>query len=77
MIYIEKGMAPAELEAAKRRMAGTPNLTPCFKELRGDESFYFNEKGELVITFDETDVAPAYMGAVEFAIPQSVTGTLE
>ena len=48
-----------------------------FKELRGDESFYFNEKGELVITFDETDVAPAYMGAVEFAIPQSVTGTLE
>ena len=27
-----------------------------FKELRGDESFYFNEKGELVITFDETDV---------------------
>ena len=43
-----------------------------FKELRGDESFYFNEKGELVITFDETDVAPAYMGAVEFAIPQSV-----
>ena len=48
-----------------------------FKELRGDESFYFNEKGELVITFDETDVAPTYMGAVEFAIPQSVTGTLE
>ena len=48
-----------------------------FKELRGDESFYFNEKGELVITFEETDVAPAYMGAVEFAIPQSVTGTLE
>ncbi len=37
MIYIEKGMVPAELEAAKRRMAGTPNLTPCFKELRGDE----------------------------------------
>lgn len=48
-----------------------------FKELKGDESFYFNEKGELVITFDETEVAPAYMGAVEFTIPQSVTGTLE
>ena len=48
-----------------------------FKELRGDESFYFNEKGELVFTFDETDVAPSHMGAVEFAIPQSVTGTLE
>ena len=48
-----------------------------FKELKGDESFYFNEKGELVITFDETEVAPAYMGAVEFTIPQSVTGTFE
>ncbi len=48
-----------------------------FKELKGDESFYFNENGELVITFDETEVAPAYMGAVEFTIPQSVTGTLE
>lgn len=48
-----------------------------FKELTGDESFYFNEKGELVITFDETEVAPAYMGAVEFAIPQSVTGAFE
>ena len=41
------------------------------------KAFNFNEKGELVITFDETDVAPAYMGAVEFVIPQSVTGTLE
>lgn len=48
-----------------------------FKELKGDESFYFNEKGELVITFDETEVAPAYMGAVEFTIPQSVTGDLK
>lgn len=48
-----------------------------FKELKGDESFYFNEKGELVITFDETEVAPAYMGAVEFTISQSVTGNLE
>ena len=48
-----------------------------FKELKGNESFYFNEKGELVITFDETEVAPAYMGAVEFTIPQSVTGDLK
>lgn len=48
-----------------------------FKELNGDESFYFNEKGELVITFDETEVAPAYMGTVEFTIPQSVTGNFK
>lgn len=44
-----------------------------FKGLTGEESFYFNENGELVITFNEYDVAPGYMGAVEFAIPGSVT----
>lgn len=46
-----------------------------FKELTGDESFYFNEDGLLVITFDEYEVAPGYMGAVEFTIPSSVAGT--
>ena len=46
-----------------------------FKGLTGDESYYFNDKGELVITFDEYKVAPGYMGAVEFTIPSSVTGT--
>ena len=29
------------------------------------------------LLFDETEVAPAYMGAVEFTIPQSVTGDLK
>ena len=46
-----------------------------FKGLTGDESYYFNENGELVITFNEYDVAPGYMGAVQFTIPSSVTGT--
>ena len=46
-----------------------------FKELTGDESFYFNEEGLLVIAFDEYEVAPGYMGAVEFTIPSSVAGT--
>lgn len=45
-----------------------------FKGLTGDESYYINQKGELVIAFSEYDVAPGYMGAVEFTIPQSVTG---
>lgn len=48
-----------------------------FNEITGDESFYFNEKGELVIVFDEYAVAPGYMGVVEFTIPDSVTGHKE
>ena len=47
-----------------------------FTGLKGTESFYFNKSGELVITFDEYEVAPGYMGAVEFTIPTSVTGQL-
>lgn len=46
-----------------------------FQGLSGEESFYFNENGELVIAFNEYDVAPGYMGAVEFIIPASVAGT--
>ncbi len=45
-----------------------------FKQITGDESFYFNDKGEIVIVFDEYEVAPGYMGAVEFTIPKDVTG---
>lgn len=45
-----------------------------FNQITGDESFYFNEKGEIVIAFDEYEVAPGYMGAVEFTIPKEVTG---
>lgn len=44
-----------------------------FKGLTGEESFYFNGNGELVIAFNEYDVAPGYMGAVEFTIPKTVT----
>lgn len=44
-----------------------------FKGLTGEESFYFDENGEIVITFNEYEVAPGYMGAVEFTIPRAVT----
>lgn len=45
-----------------------------FKGLTGEESFYLDENGQLVVAFDEYTVAPGYMGAVEFTIPKSVTG---
>ena len=47
-----------------------------FKGLTGEESFYFSQNGELVVAFDEYQVAPGYMGAVEFTIPTEVTGNL-
>lgn len=47
-----------------------------FKELSPDTAFYVNENGELVIVFNEGDVAPMYMGVVEFAIPAEVTAAI-
>ena len=47
-----------------------------FNGLDGSESFYFDSEGRLVICFDEYQVAPGYMGAVEFTIPKEITGEL-
>ena len=44
-----------------------------FTGLTGDENFYLNEAGELVIVFGEYEVAPGYMGTVSFTIPNDVT----
>ncbi|MCM1049535.1 MAG: RsiV family protein [Clostridiales bacterium] len=43
-----------------------------FKSITDETSFYLNEDGNLVIGFNEGDVAPMYMGTVEFAIPEEV-----
>lgn len=45
-----------------------------FQGLTGEESFYFNQDGLLVIVFDEYAVAPGYMGVVEFTIPEEIAG---
>ena len=47
-----------------------------FQSITEQTNFYFNESGELVIAFDEYEVAPGYMGAPEFVIPQKVTAGL-
>ena len=46
-----------------------------FKELTGDESFYFNEEGLLVIAFDEYEGCSRIYGRCGFTIPSSVAGT--
>ena len=40
-----------------------------FTAIKQDQSFYINSDNKLVIAFDELEVAPGYMGAVEFVIP--------
>ena len=43
-----------------------------FKSITDDTSFYLNENGEVVICFNEGDVAPMSMGCVTFVIPNDV-----
>lgn len=43
-----------------------------FKSITDETSFYLNEKDNVVIGFNEGDVAPMYMGTVEFEIPADV-----
>ena len=43
-----------------------------FVSIKPEEDFYINAKGNLVICFDEGDVAPMYMGCVSFEIPKDV-----
>lgn len=39
-----------------------------FRSIKEDQNFYLNENGQIVICFDEYEVAPGYMGLVEFTI---------
>ena len=43
-----------------------------FKKLSEDADFYFDEDGNLIVLFDECEVAPGYMGAVSFTITRDV-----
>ena len=43
-----------------------------FVSIKPEEDFYINDKGNLVICFDEGDVAPMYMGCVSFEISKKV-----
>lgn len=43
-----------------------------FEKISKEQSFYINTDSKLVISFDKYEVAPGYMGVVEFVIPTEV-----
>ena len=47
-----------------------------FDGIKNDVNFYVNKEGELTIVFDKYEVAPGYMGIVEFTIPTSVVSDI-
>ncbi len=47
-----------------------------FESITEETSFYLNGEGNLVICFNEGDVAPMYMGCVEFVIPKEAVESI-
>ncbi len=43
-----------------------------FESVSENQNYYFNESNDLVVSFDEYEVAPGYMGVVEFIIPSEI-----
>lgn len=48
------------------------NMGYYFEKISKDQSFYINNDNKLVICFGKYDVAPGYMGNVEFVIPTEI-----
>ncbi|MED2942467.1 anti-sigma-V factor RsiV [Bacillus swezeyi] len=71
-------------EQMKQQMKDDPNKIywlndeeeESFKRMKPDQNFYITEDHKLVISFDEYEVAPGYMGAVEFEIPTGAISKL-
>lgn len=68
-------------EQMQEQMAADENLTYFIKSeedpygfdtVTEENNFYLNEQDELVIVFDEYEVAPGFLGVVEFAVPRDV-----
>lgn len=43
-----------------------------FQQISSNQNFYMNAENKLVVSFDKYEVAPGYMGVVEFVIPTEV-----
>jgi hypothetical protein len=43
-----------------------------FEQISKNQNFYISSAGKLVISFDKYEVAPGYMGVVEFVIPTEI-----
>ena len=43
-----------------------------FDKIKENQDFYINNDGNLVICFDQYEVAPGYMGTLEFIISDKI-----
>jgi hypothetical protein len=59
-----------EQDDSKSYFINDPDIPDAnFQEIKADQQFYINKDNQLVIAFQEGEVAPMYMGTQEFVIP--------
>ena len=63
-------MAEDEMKAYWVDQTDIPELN--WEGLKEDQNYYFDADGNLVLVFDEYEVAPGYMGAQEFTVEKAV-----
>lgn len=51
---------------------GDTEYADVFEKISADQNFYISDKEKLIISFDKYEVAPGYMGVVEFEIPTEI-----
>lgn len=51
---------------------GVDDTIEGFNKISSDQSFYISSDNKLVISFDKYEVAPGYMGVVEFTVPTEI-----
>lgn len=52
------------------------DFTGLFEKISKEQNFYINADNKLVISFDKYEVAPGYMGILEFEIPTEIISNL-
>lgn len=74
-----KEQMKAQMEADENAIYWLDSEVPewDFQSITEETSFYINEAGNIVICFNEGDVAPMYMGVVEFEILDEVVSSIK
>ena len=65
-----------ESEVGEVYWIGDSQVGHGYEGISDEQNFYLNKNNNLVIVFDEYDVAPGYMGTPEFVIPQKLIADL-
>lgn len=69
--YIKVQMRKLNASGEAAYWVDDPTFGP-FEGIKGNQNFYINNEGQVVICFDKYEVAPGYVGSPEFVIPQEI-----